>query len=82
MCQEMTKCAHTSKSCSRYLWVVSGRNPTQPKKSLRKPFSCMPTKPVAGEALSLHLLQQRKVRGLSAEKLGPIRDWREIGCLF
>lgn len=29
----------------------------QPKKSPRKPFSCMPTKPVAGEALSLHLSQ-------------------------
>ena len=41
----------------RHLWVVNGRNPTQPKKSFRKLFSCMPTKPVAGEALNLHLLQ-------------------------
>ena len=38
-----------------YLWVVSGKKPTQPKKSLRKAFSRMPTKPVAGEALNRHL---------------------------
>lgn len=42
-----------------YLCVVSGRNPTQPKKSLRKLFSGMPTSPVAGEALNLHLSQQQ-----------------------
>lgn len=29
----------------------------QPKKSPRKAFSCMPTRPVAGEALNLHLSQ-------------------------
>lgn len=38
-----------------HLWVARGRKPTQPKKSPRKPFSCIPTKPVAGEALKLHL---------------------------
>ena len=42
----------------RYLCVARGKKPTQPKKSLRKLFSSMPTSPVAGEALNLHLLQQ------------------------
>ncbi len=36
-------------------WEASGRNPTQPKKWVKNELSCRPTKPVAGEALSLHL---------------------------
>ncbi len=48
--------AHTSNADhGTYLCVANGRNPTQPKKSVRKPFSCMPTKPVAGEALNVTL---------------------------
>ena len=42
----------------RYLLVVRGRNPTQAKKSLRKAFSCMPTRPVAGEGLKPHLARK------------------------
>lgn len=35
----------------------------QAKKSPRKAFSCMPTRPVAGEALSLHLSRQHMHAG-------------------
>lgn len=38
-----------------HLSFARGRTPKHPKKSPRKTFSCIPTRPVAGEALSRHL---------------------------
>lgn len=49
-----------------HLREVSGRNPIQPKKSLKKAFSCIPTKPVAGEALSRHLQARTRRRDVNA----------------
>lgn len=40
------------------LALARGRKPKHPKKSFRKAFSCVPTRPVAGEGLSLHLRQK------------------------
>lgn len=58
--------------CIRHLWVVSGTKPTQLKKSLRKMFSSMPTKPVAGEALNLYLPQGRMGKRLKgAQRKAP-----------
>lgn len=47
----------------KHLRVVRGRNPTALKKLVRKEFSCMPTRPVAGEALNLNLVQTNMAAG-------------------
>lgn len=39
----------------QYLWHVSGRKPMQSKYKPKKVFSSVPTRPVAGDALHLHL---------------------------
>jgi len=40
-----------------HLSEARGRIPKQPKKSAKKPFSRMPTNPVAGDALNRHLFK-------------------------
>lgn len=40
-----------------HLWFVRGIKPIQAKKSLRRAFSSMPTRPVAGDALKRYLVQ-------------------------